>query len=114
MELKEELRIDLRTKLVNFSLLGLTGSIALITLLHSQSLDKYIPFAFLSSFFFLLSCTNGISNILKLYETEKNWLVDLAEKYSSEWRGWYIFLAGTLLLEGIALHIFLTYVGWLN
>lgn len=103
--------IDLRGRLVNYSLIALSASVALEVFLYSQILSFDIILVAIAAFFFAGSCGFSIGNIMKLFEDEKDWLAQLVEKHSSDWRGWYSFLFGMVLLMLISLHLLLLNLG---
>ncbi len=103
--------IDLRTKLVNYSLLALSASIALQVFLYTQHFSTNAILAFFSSVCFAGACGFSIGNVLKLFDDQKDWLADFVEKHSSDWRGWYLFLFGMGLLMLNSLYLLLMIVG---
>jgi ABC-type dipeptide/oligopeptide/nickel transport system permease component len=110
-ELDKTQIIDLRGRLVNYSLIALSASVALAVFLYAQKLSLDIILVTIAAFFFASSCGFSIGNIMKIFEDEKDWLANTVEKYSSDWRGWYSFLFGMVLLMIISFHLLLLNLG---
>jgi len=110
-ELDKTQIIDLRGRLVNYSLIALLASVALEVFLSAQKLSLDIILVTVAAVSFAGACGFSIGNILKLFEDDKNWLANLVETYSSDWRGWYMFLFGMILLMGISIHLLLLNLG---